>query len=131
MPMLKLWSRWHVSNGAISKYICSNHKHNTCTYVFTCLHKGMNVVMPTAMTIIHQDLELKECAAKTAENGKKILRLLKGTDLVIDNCMAIDRVCAELGGDDELYTYWDKFFRNYKYGVEEKEAIGLAVSEFC
>eukprot|EP00956_Cyclotella_meneghiniana_P039742 scaffold178271_cov36-Cyclotella_meneghiniana.AAC.1 len=41
----------------------------------------MNVVMPTAMSILHQDAELKECAAKTAENGKKILRLLKGHDL--------------------------------------------------
>lgn len=60
------------------------------------------MVMPTAMTIIHQDTELKECARKTAENGKKILSLLKGNDLVIDNCMAIDRVCAEISGDDEL-----------------------------
>eukprot|EP00956_Cyclotella_meneghiniana_P013723 scaffold20002_cov76-Cyclotella_meneghiniana.AAC.7 len=41
----------------------------------------MNVVMPTAMSILHQDAELKECAAKTAKNGKKILRLLKGHDL--------------------------------------------------
>lgn len=64
---------------------------------------GMNVVMPTAMAIIHQDQELKECASKTAENGKKILRLLKGQQLVMDNCMAIDRVCAELEGDDELF----------------------------
>jgi hypothetical protein len=91
----------------------------------------MNVVMPTAMTIIHQDAELKECARKTAENGKKILNLLKGTELVIDNCMAIDRVCADLDGDDELFLYWKKFFENYKYGPDEKEAIGIAVAEFC
>jgi hypothetical protein len=93
--------------------------------------EGMNVVMPTAMTIIHQDAELKECARKTAENGKKILNLLKGTELVIDNCMAIDRVCADLDGDDELFLYWNKFFQNYKYGHDEKEAIGMAVAEFC
>ena len=61
------------------------------------------MVMPTAMSILHQDAELKECAAKTADNGKKILRLLKGHDLVIDNCMAIDRVCADVTGEDELF----------------------------
>lgn len=70
----------------------------------TCFtFKGMNVIMPTAMNILHTDAELKECAFKTAENGKKILRLLKGNELVMDNCMAIDRVCAELDGEDELF----------------------------
>ena len=71
--------------------------------LFPMLFLGMNVVMPTAMSILHQDAELKECAAKTAKNGKKILRLLKGHDSVIDNCMAIDRVCAGVRGEDELF----------------------------
>ena len=31
----------------------------------------------------------------------------------------------------ELPKYWEKFFQNYKYGPKEKEAIGLAVAEFC
>ena len=53
----------------------------------------MNVIMPTAMTSIHQDAELKECASKTASNGKKILSLLKGEKDVTDNCNAILSVC--------------------------------------
>ena len=59
----------------------------------------MNVIMPTAMTSIHQDEELKECAAKTAANGTKILRLLKGNEDVVNNCRAILSVCQ--GGEDE------------------------------
>ena len=63
----------------------------------------MNVIMPTAMSSIHTDDELKECASKTAMNGKKILRLLKGHDLVVNNCKAIVSVCngvKEEGLDD-------------------------------
>ena len=59
----------------------------------------MNVVMPTAMQSVHKDAELKECASKTASSGKKILRLLKGSDDVTSNCKAILRVCQ---GVDEL-----------------------------
>lgn len=63
----------------------------------------MNVIMPTAMTSIHKDAELKECASKTASNGKKILRLLKGNEDVIDNCKAILSVCRGLDeGSGEL-----------------------------
>ena len=65
----------------------------------------MNVIMPTAMTSIHQDPELKECAAKTASNGKKILRLLKGNDDVVSNCKAILSVCEGVeNGSDDLIT---------------------------
>ena len=53
----------------------------------------MNVIMPTAMSSIHTDDELKDCASKTAMNGKKILRLLKGNDLVVKNYKAIMSVC--------------------------------------
>mmetsp|Transcript_38965 Transcript_38965/g.81903 ORF Transcript_38965/g.81903 Transcript_38965/m.81903 type:complete len:255 (+) Transcript_38965:106-870(+) len=97
----------------------------------------MNVIMPTAMQSIHQDAELKECASKTASNGKKILRILKGNDEVINNCKAISRVCedAEKGpeeeGTDNLTEYWEKFFVNYKYEEQQKKDIALAVSEFC
>lgn len=102
----------------------------------------MNVVMPTAMSSIHQDAELKECASKTAANGKKILRLLKDNDDVIGNCRAITSVCRGLssseegggssGGDDHyLVEYWEKFFVNYKYKDEQKNDIAVAMSEFC
>ena len=60
----------------------------------------MNVIMPTAMTSIHNDAELKECAAKTASNGKKILSLLKGNEVVISNCKAILSVCQDLRSED-------------------------------
>lgn len=55
----------------------------------------MNVVMPTAMSTIHQDEELRECASKTAQNGKMILRLLNGDRDVMNNCKAISRVCND------------------------------------
>jgi hypothetical protein len=57
----------------------------------------MNVIMPTAMSSIHEDAELKECASKTAVNGMKILRLLKDDDYVIMNCKAIMSVCRGTG----------------------------------
>lgn len=43
----------------------------------------MNVIMPTAMSSIHRDEELKESARKTATNGIKFLQLLKGNKLEI------------------------------------------------
>mmetsp|Transcript_50369 Transcript_50369/g.107274 ORF Transcript_50369/g.107274 Transcript_50369/m.107274 type:complete len:243 (+) Transcript_50369:128-856(+) len=97
----------------------------------------MNVVMPTAMRTIHQDAELRECASKTASNGKRILRLLKGKEDVVRNCRAIRRVCRGSGGDFEentskdLIEYWEKFFVNYKYKGEQKDDIMMVVSEFC
>ena len=55
------------------------------------------------MTSIHQDVELKECASKTASNGKKILRLLKGNEDVIKNCKAILSVCqGTIEGPEDL-----------------------------
>ena len=63
----------------------------------------MNVVMPTAMSSIHEDAELKECASKTAVNGMKILRLLKDDDDVVMNCKAIVSVCqGTRDGDEDL-----------------------------
>ncbi|KAL7463610.1 hypothetical protein ACHAXS_003970 [Conticribra weissflogii] len=97
----------------------------------------MNVIMPTAMTSIHQDPELRECASKTANNGKKILRLVRDSDLVKRNCVAIRKVCggnAEDSGcrvDGKLTEYWEKFFINYKYEEKQKEDIADAIAEFC
>ncbi|KAL9185761.1 hypothetical protein ACHAXT_003538 [Thalassiosira profunda] len=92
----------------------------------------MNVLMPTAMTSIHQDAELKECAAKTAANGTKILRLLKGNEDVVNNCRAILSVCHGADeGSAELREYWEKFFGNYNYEDEQRKDIALAVAEFC
>jgi hypothetical protein len=63
----------------------------------------MNVIMPTAMSSIHEDAELKECASKTAVNGIKILRLLKGDSAVTMNCKAIMSVCRGTGeGSEDL-----------------------------
>eukprot|EP00804_Cyclotella_cryptica_P002906 CCRYP_013276-RA/>CCRYP_013276-RA protein AED:0.11 eAED:0.13 QI:0/-1/0/1/-1/1/1/0/135 len=50
------------------------------------LMAGINVVMPTAMISLHTHPDLKECTAKTATTGKKILRLLRGNRLLMDNC---------------------------------------------
>jgi hypothetical protein len=61
----------------------------------------MNVIMPTAMSSIHGDADLKECASKTAVNGMKILRLLKGDSTVMMNCKAIMSVCLGTGGGSE------------------------------
>ena len=65
----------------------------------------MNVIMPTAMSSMHQDAELRECASKTAVNGLKILRLLKGNEEVVRNCKAIMIVCQGTGEGPE-----DEFF---------------------
>ena len=64
------------------------------------------------MSSIHQDEELIECAVKTASNGKKILRLLKGSDDVINNCNAILSVCR--GAEEEAE-------------VESGELIGVSL----
>ena len=92
----------------------------------------MNVIMPTAMTSIHEDPELKDCAKKTADNGLKILRLLKGESDVVNNCKAIYQVASDQveGGDDSI-EYWNKFFINYKYGPEQKADISSVIHEFC
>ena len=63
---------------------------------------GENVIIPTAMKVLHQDPERQEHFRISAENGKKILRLLKGYDLVADHCMAIVFVCAGVRGEDDL-----------------------------
>lgn len=73
---------------------------NYCTLLGLLPAKGMNVIMPTAMSSIHKDAELKECAAKTASNGKKILSLLKGNEVVVSNCKAILSVCQDAGSKD-------------------------------
>ena len=63
----------------------------------------MNVIMPVAMSSIHEDEELKKCAKKTATNGVKILSLLKDEDLVVKNCKAIMKVCnGKEEGDDMI-----------------------------
>ena len=92
----------------------------------------MNVIMPTAMSSIHQDPELKECASKTAESGLKILRLLKGDRDVVSNCKAIYQVSTdEVEGGDDLKEYWNKFFGNYQYGSAQKADISRVIKEFC
>mmetsp|Transcript_20995 Transcript_20995/g.50618 ORF Transcript_20995/g.50618 Transcript_20995/m.50618 type:complete len:228 (+) Transcript_20995:53-736(+) len=93
----------------------------------------MNVIMPTAMTSVHKDAELKECASKTAYSGKKILHLLKGNDDVTDNCKAILSVCRGLNEESskDLVEFWKKFFANYKYEDEQKDDIAISVSEYC
>lgn len=65
----------------------------------------MNVIMPTAMSSLHTDSELRECASKTADNGKKILRLIRHDNDVVSNCKAISSVCTgETDGGDEVLT---------------------------
>ena len=92
----KLWYLWLVSANADFHRCCQNNKQSNIRF-FVLLKTGMNVIMPTAMSSIHQDPELKECAAKTANEGTKILRLLKGNGDVVGNCKAILDVCEGSG----------------------------------
>eukprot|EP00804_Cyclotella_cryptica_P006460 CCRYP_018050-RA/>CCRYP_018050-RA protein AED:0.35 eAED:0.02 QI:0/0/0/1/0/0/2/0/148 len=64
---------------------------------------------------------------------KRILRLLLGNRLLMDNCRAIARVRdgRDEVGEEELIKYWESFFCNDKNGPMEKEAIALAMAEFC
>lgn len=98
----------------------------------------MNVIMPTAMSSIHSDAELISSAEQTANNGMKILRLLKGYDEVVNNCNAILSVCLSMGGDcpeggimKDLTEYWEKFFVSQEYEEQQKKVIARAIVEFC
>ncbi|KAK1740225.1 hypothetical protein QTG54_009175 [Skeletonema marinoi] len=91
----------------------------------SCMHE---CYYANAMSSIHQDPELKD----TADNGIKILRLLKGDSDVVSNCKAIYQVSSdEVEGGDDLIEYWNKFFSNYKYGSEQKADISRVIKEFC
>ena len=107
----------------------------------------MNVVMPTAMITMHQDMELSAQSRITAERGYRVLRALyrnqeyPARDAVRENCQAILTV-ATLDGSDatttttdtqstnndaELITYWSDFMDKWGYKGIQKRDIAQAM----
>ena len=57
----------------------------------------MNVIMPTAMKTMHQDVELQQQSAITANRGARLLKYLRNiNDQVEPNCKAILEVATAL-----------------------------------
>lgn len=91
-----------------------------------------NAIMPAAMVSVHQDESLISLSAKTAANGKKILSLLKGDDVVTSNCRAILSVCEDSEeGEADLIKHWKEFFDNSKFEDPQKKAIAEVAVQFC
>jgi len=109
----------------------------------------MNVIMPTAMTTMHQDPLLAANSAKTAQRGTRILQALLQDDdnqvqeKVRQTCKAIYEVATtttvEDDNDDNKATYesdandieyWVKFFSNWGYESQQKKDIASTMKDF-
>ena len=101
-----------------------------------------NVVMPTAMSTMHQDPQLQSDAALTAQRGIRILSFLakhnnnnkdEEDSLVSRNCNAIMEATSidatSSSSSNELVDYWNKFFTNYNYGTQQKQDIMKAIEQ--
>jgi len=99
----------------------------------------MNVVMPTAMSTMHETEELQQSSALTAERGLSVLEALAGEHhLVEDNARAILAAAAtatDQGKDDDnssssLIQYWKKFFDKWGYKEIQKNDISKSMKIF-
>ena len=94
----------------------------------------MNVVMPTAMSTMHQDPDLQSSAELTARRGSRILSFLAKNDhdsLVAINCNAIIEATSVSNLNDttpnERVEYWVNFFNNYGYETQQRQDIMKAI----
>ena len=87
-------------------------------FFFFLLHDWttvMNVIMPTAMSTMHQEKELQESSARTAKRGLCVLEtLIDQHALIEDNAKAILAVATDQSKDEKksnlLIKVWLSYF---------------------
>ncbi|KAL3940917.1 MAG: hypothetical protein SGBAC_004630 [Bacillariaceae sp.] len=95
----------------------------------------MNVIMPTAMSTLHSEEELRQSSAQTAKRGLAVLATMASEHpSVKSNAEAIlDVAMGNNGGEDKdasLIEYWTKFFDKWGYKDEQKKDISASMSLF-
>jgi len=95
----------------------------------------MNVIMPTAMSTMHTDLELQTNSSNTAKKGLQVLKELTDHPDVSKHCNAIHHVATsrwDVDGEfnDDLHKYWFEFMKNYGYEEKQRDDIASVVKQF-
>ena len=98
----------------------------------------MNVIMPTAMSTMHTDLELRKNSSNTAKRGIQVLQVLADHPDVLIHCKAIHNVAmsrwvgdtVDEHNNDDLQKYWFEFMENYGYEEKQREDIACVVKQF-
>mmetsp|Transcript_30682 Transcript_30682/g.73618 ORF Transcript_30682/g.73618 Transcript_30682/m.73618 type:complete len:152 (+) Transcript_30682:373-828(+) len=94
----------------------------------------MNVIMPTAMSTMHNEEELRKSSAKTAKRGLSVLATMAGEHpSVKSNAEAILDVAVgnkREDGDSTPIEYWTSFFDKWGYKDEQKKDISESMSIF-
>lgn len=87
----------------------------------------MNVIMPTAMSTMHNDGTLRKNSSRTADRAVSILKYLAKLypEQVKSTCEAIMAATRDTesprGGEQALY--WREFFSNYQYEDQQRKDI--------
>lgn len=96
----------------------------------------MNVIMPTAMSTMHNEEEMRQSSAQTAKRGISVLETMVGEHpSVKSNAEAILSVATNKDGEDEdedsaLIEYWTNFFLKWGYEDTQKRDISKSMSTF-
>ncbi|CAJ1934158.1 unnamed protein product [Cylindrotheca closterium] len=94
----------------------------------------MNVIMPTAMSTMHNEEDLRQSSVQTAKRGLSILATMTGEhQSVKSNAKAILNVALDSKGEDidsKLIEYWNSFFDKWGYKDEQKKDISESMSLF-
>ena len=87
----------------------------------------MNVIMPTAMTSMHQDEKLAQSSAQTAKRGIKVLKSLMNKPGMKEQCQVIYDVSIGRNDDDSkdykvrvvlfLILYFVYYKIDYRFGT--------------
>ena len=91
----------------------------------------MNVIMPTAMSTMHEEESLRQNSSRTAKRGIIILKYLAKLypEYVKSNCDAIMAAARDGGSSHgEQASYWKQFFSNYSYEDQQRKDILSAIA---
>jgi hypothetical protein len=91
----------------------------------------MNVIMPTAMSAMHEDKTLQRKSSRTADRAILILKYLAKLypEQIKSTCEAIMAATRDAeGAQGEQALYWRKFFSNYQYEDQQTKDIFSAFS---
>lgn len=86
----------------------------------------MNVIMPTAMSTMHNDRTLRQNSSKTADRAVFILKYLAKLypEQVKSTCEAIMAATRDTESPlGEQALYWREFFSNYQYEDQQRKDI--------